>query len=56
MMGATTRLQRYQGLLAICEEFNDLCALELATLDFACIGIHDMKLENVLGDIQANNW
>jgi hypothetical protein len=55
MMGAATRLQRYQRLLAIGEEFNDLGSLELAALDFASIGIHDVKLENVLGDIQTYN-
>jgi hypothetical protein len=41
--------------LAVGEELGYLGTLELAPLDFARLGIHDMELEDIFGNIHSND-
>jgi hypothetical protein len=54
-MGAPTCFHRDQTRRALGKKLGELGAFDLPTLDLASLYIDDVKLENGLGQIQAND-
>ncbi len=51
-----TSLHRDERLLTIGKECGYSITPELVPGDLACLGIHDVQLEHVLGNIHSDDW